>query len=131
MSKKKSTCFKLLDFVSLFAKQQPGHLVQKSYNWFEDQMRESMGKYIFDIHQVLLLFQIKTSLNFFSVTNKANSLHLLLAVSISSSSWDADYKSCSVVFFLVLSFHSGQHPLGSSGHESKTAVPWNEKKNKP
>lgn len=45
-----------------------------------------MGKYIFEVHQVLLSFQIKTSLNFFSVKDEANNSPLLLAVSISSSS---------------------------------------------
>lgn len=70
-------------------------------------MRESTGKYIFEVHQVLLSFQIKTSLNFFSVKDEANNLHLLLAVSISNSSCDADYKSCLAGFFpFALIFHS-------------------------
>ena len=58
----------------------------KNHIRLEYQMREPTGKYIFEVHQVWLLFQIKTSLNFFSVKDEANNLHLLLAVSISSSS---------------------------------------------
>ena len=120
---KKSTCLKFLGFIPLLAKQHHGSLLQKPYNWFEAQMRESRGnKYVWSPSSFIITSN-KASLIFLSVKDEVNSLHLLLHEILI-------IKATYLFSSIALIFHSNQHPLSSSEHERKTTVLWNEKRKK-
>ena len=68
-----STCLKFLGFMSLLAKQHHGSLLQKPYNWFEAQMRESLGNKYFWSPSSFIITSNKASMIFFSVKDEFNS----------------------------------------------------------